>query len=628
VGALLLLVPTAAAARAADLAVTSVVAPAKGLTTTGGQKLAVTVKNAGGTAVPRAALVAYLSADKKAGGTDMPLGFGQVPALKPGAVKKVSVATAPAQAGSYYVVACVSAPGVRQSSSKNDCASTKNKVKVGGGGDVSPPGAGPPVFATVTTLDPLESTATIGPEGGALTTHGIDGSTITLTIPKDGLLVPTTLHLVPAAVSQGPAGVQPLSAALIEPEGLTVFGATIEFQAPAGISRAQLTGVAFGGEDESIVRTAFLGSTGLKIDVGLLGGYGVGVKTSAKAARSLFSVRGCLQSFVAALDPCQSESLRKQFMAIMSGVTPERAADVLAAYRAFEANILLPAIEAAINAGAQADELDPMVSIMGSADRAFALLGIEPEGQSALLKLASIMGRVVANTIAACAAGKQGPLLTQNRFNALERQAAVMGVELPSSARAQLDSDCMSKPYYVTYTLGATARGMSDFAPWLSGGQAKATDVRVPAPKTLGGSPQPGIASLAFSGLTCNPGGNDTCTFTSSSGSITVKVVKETWSTREVQRCGRKVKVPDLVLTFELKLDPADRLTARFCRNGECTEAPIMNSFDEATFVATNQYKVDIREAGGTTSISGSGAPHGLTVTGAGSVKMSLTAGG
>jgi hypothetical protein len=633
--ALFAFVPAATAARGPDLAALSVTTPGGGLSAAGGGKIVITVKNVGGTQAARSTVVVSLSADRKFGGGDRPVGFGTVPALKPGAKTTVVVRAMPAQAGSFYVLGCVMSLGGPQGSRANDCATSKALVPVKTGATTPPPPGpalppnGPNVFPQVTTFEALATTGTIGPAGGVLTAKGFDGSTITFTVPKDALLTSTQLRLVPATATPGPAGVAPLSSVIIEPEGLFVAGATVEFQPPASIPAARLAGVIFGGEDESIVRAPFLKGAALRIDVAILGGYGIGLRTGASAQRTLFASRGCLQTFMATADPCQSESLRKRYNEIMAAGDINNVQATVDAYRAFESGTLLPAIEAAIQSGAQAPELDPMVSIMTSAERTFQLLGVEdPQAGGALQKVAGMMKRVIDNTIDACASGKQGPLLTQNRVMVLARQAALIGVSLPGSVFSDLESKCMTKPYYVTYSLDATAKGSSEFAPWLSAGTAKAFDLPVPAPRAGSSGGGTASASLIFSGLTCNPGGNDSCNFTATSGGLTAQIVKEEWSSKEETRCGRKVKVPFLLITILLKTSPVDSLTTHFCRGGGCVDAPLTNSFDGALLVSTDAGKVELPEAGGSKAISGSGNPQGLQVSGKGSVKVSLRAGG
>jgi hypothetical protein len=624
--------PAAHAAGLPDLASLSVTSPSGGLSILGGDKVVVKIKNTGKASARKPVVTLLLSSDKLKSSSDPFVGAGSFKAMPGGRVLSATVyavVSPTVPAGSYYLLACVSTAGQKQSSTKNDCVATKAKLTVRA--------AAPIVQPQVMTVDALATSAEIGAAGGVVTTQGVDGSTITVTIPKNVLTSSVEIRLVPATVTPGPAGVTPFGAAIIEPEGLAVPGATIEFKLPAAlpIPRRLLSGIVFGGEDEAIVRAPFLAGAALRLDAGILGGYGIGAHTGAPPLRTTAGVSECLQSLLAATDPCQAESLRKRLDEIMSKINftnpsgnldPGEVQAAADEYSSFERGTLLPAIEAAVNAGAQADELDGYFSIMFSAERFFQLLGVESVGNSAIQKLASIVERVANNTIAACASGKQGPALTLVRVNSLKRVGALLGADLPASVDQALESQCLVKPYYVTYTITGNARGNSNFAPWLSGGTSKAPDIRVPMPAPgPGGS---GSASLIFSNLNCDPGGNDSCNFTSQSGGMTGEITSMIFKEKEKQRCGRTVKVPELQLIVQLKVEPRDSLGTHFCRGGDCVDAPLQGSFESMLKVATDGGKVTVPEAGGSTPISGSGNPYGLKVSGSGNVKLSLLPGG
>lgn len=613
----LALAPAAQGAGKPDLAALSVAPPSAGLSILSADEVVVVVRNGGRGVARRPAVTLLLSSDRKKSASDRVVGSGTLKALRGHARVSAavhSVVPPTVAAGSYYLLACVAASGQSQASTKNDCAATKARVSVRAAATVVRP--------HVQTFEPLPASATIGPAGGVLSTKAGDGSTITLTIPKKALVSFAQIRLVPAAVTPGPAGLAPLVAAIVQPEGLAVPGATIEFQTP-GTPRNRLGAFVFGGEDEAIARSPFLPGGSVRIDVGILGGYGVGTRSGAQALRQAAGSTVCLQgSARAAADTCQVESLRKRWLQIFSGDTGS--GEVLGEWVTFERETLLPAIDSAIaTEGVPGAELDDMISILVSSFEQFGLPGAK---ELAAKQVAGSLQKAAAKSLAACVGGKQGAVATAAQIGRLANYADRLGRALPGSIYTDFAQKCLTRPYYVSYEMSASGRGDSDFAPWLESGTAKAFDVPVLAPPAGASASR----ALIFSGLVCDPGGNDSCEVSDASGGLTAEILRSEWKSREQERCGRTVNVPELQLVLQLRHAPQDTVTTHFCKDGDCLDAPFAGAFDGALTVSTDgeSQQVTLPESGGQTGISGADDFMGLHVTGYGSVKLSLLPGG
>lgn len=80
-----------------------------------------------------------------------------------------------------------------------------------------------PIVVQVAGDPSLAVSRTIGPEGGAITASGRDGTTFTLTVPAQALLQPTEITMTPLTSVEGvPFGEGPMAVQL-EPSGLTFF---------------------------------------------------------------------------------------------------------------------------------------------------------------------------------------------------------------------------------------------------------------------------------------------------------------------------------------------------------------------------------------------------------------------
>ena len=351
-----------------DVSAMSLNQPNSPLTVLGGSVVPFAVRNTSGVRARRLAVTIVLSKDKRRDARDAIVAGGAPRALAAGARRTLRVALAvptKVKPGSYWLVACVTAGRQVQSSKSNDCVATARKVAVRA--------ATVPVVPVVTALPQSAVSKVIGAAGGTVTTP--EG--FTLTVPAESLSLPTTIRLVPvASLSPGPRGATPILSVIIEPEGLLVPGATIDFKLPAGFPAKGLTGIVFGGEDEAIVRAPFIRGKGLRLDATTFGGYGVGALTQGLKLPT--STGG--GHVATAADPCAAESLRKRADEIVARVNPRTIDEFVTVTEAlvqFEQSSVIPAMNAAVAAGATADDLSPIISLALSIERQAQLLGVE-----------------------------------------------------------------------------------------------------------------------------------------------------------------------------------------------------------------------------------------------------------
>jgi hypothetical protein len=606
VAGLVVAAPAAFAAKT-DVRATSLKAPRTTLTVLGGGVAGFAVRNGSRVKASRLAVTIVLSKDRKKDARDAIAGGATLPALRARAKRTLQVALlvpGKVKPGAYWLVACVTAGKQAQSSKKNDCTVAKAKVTVRA--------VLPAVVPKITALDPLGTTKVIGAAGGTITAPGALGGSVTLTVPAKALSMATSIRIVPvASVAPGPRGLTPLLSVIVQPEGLLAPGATIKFAPPAVLSSKKLAGFAFGGEDESIVRAPLVPGKGLTLDAALFGGYGLGVPTTAKS----------LPSRLAAA--CSAESLRKRADEIAASYSTTDMTQLISASEAllrFEASTVIPAMKAAVAAGASAEDLSPFISLALSIERQAALLGIESP-VSILTEVANALKKAGRNDIKKCAERSEGPLKTQTEVLRISRAIALLGGG-DSGLEAPLESDCLSKPYLLTYQMTTDEQWMTtDKPPAFKSGSVLITDLAVPVPK-IGAPAEIGSGPMTTSSLTCDPGtapGYIACAVTSAMVDLDAQVIRSETSTKSEQRCGRTVQVPVYKVVIQLR-HPVD--TQHF----DLTVQPPMgsifhvggdsgSSFDRALSVATDGelQQVTLPDSGGSELLIGSSAGfHGL----------------
>lgn len=589
-----------------DVSAMSLNQPNSPLTVLGGSVVPFAVRNTSGVRARRLAVTIVLSKDKRRDARDAIVAGGAPRALAAGARRTLRVALAvptKVKPGSYWLVACVTAGRQVQSSKSNDCVATARKVAVRA--------ATVPVVPVVTALPQSAVSKVIGAAGGTVTTP--EG--FTLTVPAESLSLPTTIRLVPvASLSPGPRGATPILSVIIEPEGLLVPGATIDFKLPAGFPAKGLTGIVFGGEDEAIVRAPFIRGKGLRLDATTFGGYGVGALTQGLKLPT--STGG--GHVATAADPCAAESLRKRADEIVARVNPRTIDEFVTVTEAlvqFEQSSVIPAMNAAVAAGATADDLSPIISLALSIERQAQLLGVESP-VSIVAEVAKALKKAAANEIKKCADGGQGPLKTQTAIYSLARGITLLGGgDVFAELQAKLESDCLSKPYLLTYEM--TTDEMLNTAPRPPGavsGRVFINDLPVPVPRP-GADAAAALGPMNSSNLTCDLGVLAfviACQVNTVTVDLEAKIIGTKGSTKAAQRCGRTVQVPIYEVVIQLR-HPTDQaqLTITFqIPPGPPLAQPASggSGFDRALSVATEgeMQQVTLPDDGGNEQLLGS----------------------
>ncbi len=295
--------PASAAARP-DLVVSSVkIGPGS---VERGDRIAVrdTTVNTGRARAGRTTTRFYLSTDRRHGRGDRLLGSRGVGALARGKrsadLNRFRVpASTPAR--TWYVVACADArTKVRESREGNNCRASSGRVTVTAPAPPPPPPSTPtfPMAPNPLAVDStLQSARAVTRPAyhlmdNVITATAEDGTTYTLTIPKDALLGPEDITLTPVATVTG----LPLSGGLvagvqIEPHGLQLLRpATLEITSPDAGPVAQQTPFLFsaGGEDfhQYPVAMPESGDTGntIRLRLSHFSTPGVGLATAADRA--------------------------------------------------------------------------------------------------------------------------------------------------------------------------------------------------------------------------------------------------------------------------------------------------------------------------------------------------------
>lgn len=594
----------------------------------GATQVSVTIGNLG-KGVARAPQIAVLvSKDRRRSRTDRVIGRVATKALqakKKSVARVFSVVPSKLRPGKYFLIACVATKKQAQASKRNDCSATKRRVRV-----KAAAGAIVPRFSTV---DGAAVAATLGSDGGSVEAALPGGTKVKLTVKPKALAVATAIRLVPVAgIAPVPAGINPTAAVLIEPEGLVAPESTLTFSPAKKVSVSKLRAFAFGGEDESIVAAPFLPRSGIALNASVFGGYGIGSKSRARgrataraASASLEESADCptearaasSRAGISAADPCNAESLRKRAEEIGSAIdfsSPSGRDSGMQALDAFVNTEVSPAIEAAVNAGALADEISPYVSIVLGIERQRQLLGYETEN-SALGKLGDLMKRVAGNSIKRCEARAQGPVTTAIQLLQIQRQMQLLGVDT-TGIDADFDARCASKPWHLLYDMTVNENWTVETPPPLfTGGNGHVAGLEVPAPtmaQLVGGGVQPGRKALAYSGLSCSPGAEFTsCSVTAASGDLEVGLKSSRLESKTEVRCKRKVRVPYVVDSFKFSMlgeSQTLHVTLEIPPLTLSEDLPSGGAFDRALSVATpnDAQVVEIPDAGGTVSLVGS----------------------
>lgn len=381
--------PAATAAALPDLTVTAVSLSKS--TVVRGTSLTIrdTTKNVGAARAGSSYTRYYLSTDRRLGSTDRVLGTRAAPILRPGVLSRGSrtvVVPRTVTARGYYVLACADATKrVRESREGNNCRSTTGLLKV-----ILPP---PPPPTSTFPLDPdpvsvgstVESdravTQTAYPSiDNVISTTGADGTSYTLTLPKDALLSAEEITMTPVASVSG----MPLSGGLaaavqLEPHGLLLLApASLEITSPDLGPIAEQTPFLFsaGGADfhQYPVAMPQAGDTANTIRLYLHHFSTTGVGLGDAADRGALGARAPLQS-MAQLESLVSETLRLERASQQAGnpPNPEAMQQVVTLINQYYDDILRARLQAA--------ETDPQKAAQATAEavgwmRQLALLGV------------------------------------------------------------------------------------------------------------------------------------------------------------------------------------------------------------------------------------------------------------
>lgn len=553
----------AALGASTDVTATSLKPPAAPLSVLGGSTASLGVRNASAVAARRLAVTVVLSRDKTRGRGDAVVGGATLPALRARASRTLGitlVVPGAVRPGAYWLVACVTAGPQAQATKGNDCRVSARKVTVRA--------ATAAVVPRIVTADALAVSGVVGAAGGSVAAPGPGGGTVTLTVPAKALAFSTEIRIVPVvSLTPGPPGITPVVSVIVEPEGLLVPGATIELTPPAGLPARSLRGFVFGGEDEAIAAAPRLPGKGLRLDASILGGYGIGLATPGRGLRAVG--RPCLQA-TAAADPCAAESLRKRADAIMAGFENGSESGIISGTEAllrFEQDAVIPAMRAAVRAGASGDDLAPIISLALSIERQAQLLGIESP-VSILAEVSQALTDVAGHEIDECSARTQGPAGTQAAVLRLSRAIELLGGGGTAPLLARLQSDCLAKPYRLTYEMSVTEKWTTSPQPFGAlSGATSIVDLEVLYPP-LGGNGTPASGPQTFSAMSCDPGTVPnvvSCVVNSATGELEATVIGEVTKTTDTQRCGRTVKKAayEVVLQLEQKTEQ-QQLTVTF----------------------------------------------------------------
>lgn len=529
--------------------------------------IVVRVRNLGRAAARTPGVVVLLSKNRRRDRADHVIGSEssrrRLAARRSASVRVTVLGMSPLRPGTYYVLACASTGKQRQTSVANDCSANPRRVRL--------QAARATLVPKLVTRQGAAQARLIDAAGGSVDIALPDGSRAALKIPAKALAVATIVRLVPVvSISPAPPRLKPRAGVLIEPEGLGVPGATVTLTPAAGVKRKGLRALAFGGEDEAIVGAPFLPRSGLTVDARIFGGYGLATATSsarsARVASSAACRRAAAAAVAAAVNPCAAESLRKRLDQMFAGTDFSDRANVESSFAAADQLVTSevdPAIEQAVRDGAQAEELDPLISIELGLERQKALLAIPDNSAAELQKLAGLLGRFAENSIKACETRKQGPVTTAVAVVKLERQAQLMSRALPGVESA-FAARCASKPWHMTYDLTTheTPQSFSGYSPIaFTGGTAHIAGLAVPSPDLF----QPGAIGrgpLEFSALTCSPGSTvfTGCTVSAATGDFEAQGIESLGSTKKVTRCGRVINVVAYLVRFQLGT-PNDKQT-------------------------------------------------------------------
>lgn len=545
--------PAALSAAPTDVAATSLRQPQSPLSVLGGSTVSFAVRNTSAVAARRLVVSVALSKDRRSGGGDRIVGRATLASLRARGARTLDitlVVPAGARPGGYWLVACATSGAQAQASRTNDCVASARKVNV----RAATRAVVPQISASVA----LAVTRVIGPAGGSLSVPGAAGGSVTLNVPAKALSLPTAVRLVPvAAVTPGPPGVAPITAAIVEPEGLLVPGATIVLTPPPGVPKKLLAGFVFGGEDEALVSAPLLPGKGARMDASMFGGYGLGLHTPGVPLRSS-AARACLAATMAT-DPCAAESLRKRADEIMAGVDFNDQAELdsaIAALFQLERTSVIPAMRAAVASGATGAELDPIINVALSIENQAAVLGYESD-VAILAEVSKALKAAGGNEIAKCAKRSQGPLRTQTSIYKIARAVELMGGgSVAAELQAKLEADCLSKPYLLTYEMTTEEHWMTpgEKPPGAISGMTRIADLPVPVP--VPGEDASASGPMSFSGLTCDVGTAPFvigCAVPSATAVLDAKIVDTVVTSKDAQRCGRTVQVPSYEVVFQLR---------------------------------------------------------------------------
>jgi predicted flap endonuclease-1-like 5' DNA nuclease len=269
---------------------------------------------------------------------------------------------------------------------------------------------------------------------------------------------------------------------------------------------------------------------------------------------------------LAAANPCTAESLRKRADEIADAAAPRTTADFVSMTEAlvrFEQSSVIPAMRAAVAAGATPDDLNDIIALGLQIERQAALLGV-PVPNSILSQLAAALKQAMAREIAKCAAGSQGPLRTLTDFNRVARSIALIGggETALDSLRPKLEGDCLSKPYLLSYSMTTDERlNTSPRPPGAVSGRVFIDNLPVPVPRP-GQDAVAATGPMSSSDLTCDLGAGAfaiACVVNPPANvDLEAKIVDTSLSTKKEQRCGRTVEVPVYKVVIQLR-HPTDQ---------------------------------------------------------------------
>ncbi|MDX6376586.1 MAG: hypothetical protein QOE98_889, partial [Gaiellaceae bacterium] len=234
-----------------------------------------------------------------------------------------------------------------------------------------------------------------------------------------------------------------------------------------------------------------------------------------------------------------------------------------------------------------------------------------------------------------CAARSEGPLKTQTEVLKISRAIALLGGG-DSGLEGPLASDCLSKPYLLTYQMTTAEQRTGSTPPSFKSGSATITDLAVPVPR-IGAPAEIGSGPMTTSNLTCDPGTASAtfiaCSVTSAMVDLDAQVIRSETSTKPEQRCGRTVQVPVYQVVIQLR-HPVD--TQQLVVTVQPPVGPSFpqtmpggGSFDRALTVATDGelQQVTLPDAGGSELLIGGTANfHGsmIAVDSTGSATLKL----